>query len=72
MASLAKTKSYALREEDEIEGEATPFLFAEALEHLDEVEGISAEGRARLEECRRELAALRVEARRPVGEFLGG
>jgi DNA helicase II / ATP-dependent DNA helicase PcrA len=71
VASLAKTKSYALREEDEIEGEATPFLFAEALEHLDEVEGISAEGRARLEECRRELAALRVEARRPVGEFLG-
>ena len=71
VASLAKTKSYALREEDEIEGEATPFLFAEALEHLEEVEGISAEGRARLEECRRELAELRVEARRPVGEFLG-
>ena len=71
VASLAKTKSYALREEDEIEGEATPFLFAEALEHLDEVEGLSAEGLARLEECRRELAELRVEARRPVGEFLG-
>jgi DNA helicase-2/ATP-dependent DNA helicase PcrA len=71
VASLAKTKSYALREEDETEGEATPFLFTEALEHLDEVEGISEEGRARLEECRQELAALRVEARRPVGEFLG-
>jgi len=71
VASLAKTKSYALREEDEAEGEATPFLFTEALEHLDEVEGISEEGRARLEECRQELAALRVEARRPVGEFLG-
>jgi DNA helicase II / ATP-dependent DNA helicase PcrA len=71
VASLAKTKSYALREEDEIEGEATPFLFTEALEHLDEVEGLSEEGRARLEECRQELAALRVEARRPVGEFLG-
>jgi DNA helicase-2/ATP-dependent DNA helicase PcrA len=71
VASLAKTKSYALREEDEIEGEATPFLFTEALEHLDEVEGLSEEGRARLEECRQELAVLRVEARRPVGEFLG-
>jgi len=71
VASLAKTKSYALREEDEAEGEATPFLFAEALEHLDEVEGLSEEGRVRLEECRRELAALRAEARRPVGEFLG-
>ncbi len=71
VASLAKNKSYALREEDEAEGESTPFLFTEALEHLDEVEGISEEGRARLEECRQELAALRVEARRPVGEFLG-
>jgi DNA helicase-2/ATP-dependent DNA helicase PcrA len=71
VASLAKNKSYALREEDEAEGEATPFLFTEALEHLDEVEGISEEGRARLEECRQELAALRIEARRPVGEFLG-
>jgi len=71
VASLAKDKSYALREEDEVEGEAAPFLFAEALEHLDEVEGLSDEGRARLEECRQELAALRVEARRPVGEFLG-
>ena len=71
VASLAKTKSYALREEDEVEGEATPFLFTEALEHLDEVEGLSDEGRARLEECREELAALRIEARRPVGEFLG-
>ncbi|HUF58028.1 MAG TPA: ATP-dependent DNA helicase [Actinomycetota bacterium] len=71
VASLAKNKSYALREEDETEGEATPFLFTEALEHLDEVEGISEEGWARLEECRQELAALRVEARRPVGEFLG-
>ena len=39
---------------------------------LDEVEGLSEEGRARLEECRQELTALRVEARRPVGEFLGG
>ena len=69
VASLAKTKSLALREEHGSEDE--PFLFAEALEHLDEIEGISDEGRARLEQFREELAELRVEARRPVGEFLG-
>ena len=71
VAALAKMKSYALRLEDEEEGEATPFLFAEALEHLDQVERLSDEARARLEEFRRELADLRVEARKPVGEFLG-
>ena len=71
VAALAKTKSYALRLEDEEEGEATPFLFAEALEHLDEVERLSDDGRARLEEFRAELVELRVEARKPVGEFLG-
>jgi DNA helicase II / ATP-dependent DNA helicase PcrA len=69
VASLAKTRNLQLREEHG--DEEDPFLFAEALEHLDEVEGLSEEGRARLEECRRELAELRVEARRPVGEFLG-
>ena len=71
VAALAKTKSYALRLEDEEEGEATPFLFAEALEHLDQVERLSDDARERLEEFRRELAELRVEARKPVGEFLG-
>ncbi len=71
VAALAKVKSYALRLEDEEEGEATPFLFAEALEHLDQVERLSDEARERLEEFRRELADLRVEARKPVGEFLG-
>ena len=70
VASLAKTKNIALREEHHADDDA-PFLFAEALEHLDEVEGLSEEGRARLEQCRRELAELRQEARRPVGEFLG-
>ncbi|HET9671531.1 MAG TPA: ATP-dependent DNA helicase, partial [Actinomycetota bacterium] len=69
VASLAKTRNLQLREEHG--NEEDPFLFAEALEHLDEVEGLSPEGRARLEECRQELAELRVEARRPVGEFLG-
>ena len=71
VAALAKTKSYALRLVDEEEGEATPFLFAEALEHLDEVERLSDDGKARLEEFRAELADLRVDARKPVGEFLG-
>jgi DNA helicase-2/ATP-dependent DNA helicase PcrA len=72
VAALAKVKSHALRLQDEEEGEATPFLFAEALEHLDEVdERLSDEARVRLEEFRRELAELRVEARKPVGEFLG-
>jgi len=70
VASLAKRESIRLRSEDEEEGEATPFLFAEALERLDEVEGTSDDGRARLVEFRDELRALRVEARRPVGEFL--
>jgi DNA helicase-2/ATP-dependent DNA helicase PcrA len=71
VASLAKRESRRLRDEDEEEGEATPYLFAEALERLDEIEGISPEGRERLVEFRDELRALRVEARRPVGEFLG-
>jgi ATP-dependent DNA helicase UvrD/PcrA len=68
VAAWAKDKNYALRGEDR--DETPPFLFAEALEHLDEVTFLSDEGRARLEEFRRELAALRAEARRPVGEFL--
>jgi len=57
-----------LRGEDE--EETPPFLFAEALEHLDEVTFLSGEGRTRLEEFRHERAELRAEARRPVGEFL--
>jgi DNA helicase-2/ATP-dependent DNA helicase PcrA len=47
-----------------------PFLMAEALEHLDEVERVSAEGRTRLEAFGAELEELRSAARRPVGEFL--
>ncbi len=76
VAAWAKDKNYALRGEDE--DETPPFLFAEALEHLDEVaeqsdragHPLSVDGRVRLEEFRDELAALRAEARRPVGEFL--
>ena len=68
VAAWAKDKNYAIRGEDR--DEPAPFLFAEALEHLDEVAGLSEEGRGRLEEFRAELAALRMEAGRPVGEFL--
>jgi ATP-dependent DNA helicase UvrD/PcrA len=68
VAAWAKDQNYALRDADR--EEIAPFLFAEALEHLDEVTFLSDEGRGRLEEFRRELADLRGEARRPVGEFL--
>ena len=70
VAAWAKNKTYDLRDEDEDLSEEVPFLVAEALEHLDEVEGLSEEARARLEEFRRELATLREEARRPVPDFL--
>ena len=70
VAGWAKTKTYELRDADEDASEDMRYLVAEALEHLDEVEGLSAEGLARLEEFRDELAELRAEARRPVGEFL--
>ncbi len=70
VAAWAKVKNYAWRETDSDEDESMPFLFAEALEHLDEVEHLSEEGRRRLEEFRDELSELRVEARRPAGEFL--
>jgi DNA helicase-2/ATP-dependent DNA helicase PcrA len=56
--------------EDEDVLEDHPFLIAEALEHLDEVDGLSEEGRRRLEEFRGELADLRAAARLPVGDFL--
>ena len=69
VAAWAKERNYELRARED-EDEATAFLFAEALEHLDGVENLSEEGEARLEEFRAELASLRAEARRPVGEFL--
>jgi len=68
VAAWAKEKNYALRDTEE--GEVLPFLFAEALEHLDETEGLSDEARRRLEEFRTELEDLREQARRPVGDFL--
>jgi ATP-dependent DNA helicase UvrD/PcrA len=71
VASLAKRENIRMREIDEDDGEENPFLFAEALERLDEVDGLSDEGRMRLEEFRDELQSMRIESRRPVGEFLG-
>ncbi len=54
VARWAKDMNYAWRE-DGNDDEETPFLFAEALEHLDDIEGLSDEGRTRLETFRREL-----------------
>ena len=73
VARTATQKTKDLRERYELsddDAEAEPYLLAEALEHLDEIEGLSDEGRLRLGEFRDELRALRAEARRPVGEFL--
>jgi DNA helicase II / ATP-dependent DNA helicase PcrA len=78
VAAWTKTSDYALRkkirehrlEVDEDLSEDTPYLIAEALEHLDQVEGLSEEGRERLARFRDELASLREAARRPVAEFL--
>ena len=70
VASWAKGATYALRDEDEDLSDEIPFLVSEALEHLDQVTGLSEEGRARLEEFRAELAGLREQARRPLPEFL--
>jgi DNA helicase II / ATP-dependent DNA helicase PcrA len=71
VARLARTENIGFRDIDEEEAEADPYLFAEALERLDEIEDLSPEGKRRLEEFRDELRALRIEARKPVPEFLG-
>jgi DNA helicase-2/ATP-dependent DNA helicase PcrA len=59
-------------DEDEDLFEDHPFLIAEALEHVDEVEGLSDEARRRLEGFRLELDELRELARRPITELLAG
>jgi DNA helicase-2/ATP-dependent DNA helicase PcrA len=69
VAAWTKSRNYEWLQISE-DAEEAPFLLAEALEHLDEVEYLSEEGRQRLEEFREELAELRQEARRSVGEFL--
>ena len=68
VAAWTRDQNYPLRSEDR--DDVPPFLFAEALDHLEEVTYLSDEGRARLQEFRAELAELRADARRPVGEFL--
>jgi DNA helicase-2/ATP-dependent DNA helicase PcrA len=70
VAGWAKAKNYAWRETGG-DDEETPFLLAEALEHLDEIEDLSGEGRDRLQEFRTELSVLRNAARQSVPEFLG-
>ncbi|HLB62485.1 MAG TPA: ATP-dependent DNA helicase [Actinomycetota bacterium] len=69
VAAWVSTRNYEFRR-TEYEDEVEAFLFAEALEHLDEVEHLSDEGRARLEEFRSELAELRALAGHPVSDFL--
>jgi DNA helicase II / ATP-dependent DNA helicase PcrA len=74
LARLANDQTRKLRDEFDIDrddAEAEPVLLAEALEHLEDVEELSDQGRERLAAFREELRALRAEARRPVGEFLG-
>ena len=74
LARLATEKTKGLRETYDLEDddiESQPVLLAEALEHLEDVDGLSDQGRERLTGFREELRTLRVEARRPVGEFLG-
>ena len=66
LASARPSSCARLRHEDD-DVEAEPFLFAEALEHLDEVEGLSEDGRARLEEFREELARAARRGATPGG-----
>jgi DNA helicase II / ATP-dependent DNA helicase PcrA len=66
---LRRLRESRLDEDDDLL-EDQPFLIAEALEHLDEVEGLSDEARVRLEAFGVEMAELRDAARRPVADFL--
>ena len=73
LARMAAVKGKQMKDRYELsddDAEAVPFLPAEALEKVEEAEGLSDEGGARLLEFRGELGRLRVEARRPVGDFL--
>jgi DNA helicase-2/ATP-dependent DNA helicase PcrA len=59
-------------DEDEELFEDHPFLMAEALEELEDIDGLSDEARERLQAFRRELAELREASRRPITDFLAG
>lgn len=69
LATWAKDRTGALRHEDDETGEAMPYLVVEALEHLEEVEGLTDQGRERLAEARIELVALRDAAHEPASAF---
>ena len=78
VASWSRESAHDLRvhlrtlelDEDEDLFEDHPFLIAEALEHLDEIPGLSDAARERLGAFRIELDELRAFGRRPVTEFL--
>lgn len=66
----ASSQNWEIRAEEDAESEDRVYLMAEALERLDDIEDLTPEGRARLEEFQQELRGFRALARRPVGEFL--
>lgn len=72
MARWSAGRNRALAGELETDGSPGDVRFAlvEALEHLDEIEGLSAEARERLREFREVLAGVREEVRRPLGDLV--
>ena len=59
---------------DELESDRSPgevrFALVEAVDHLDEIEGLSDEARERLEGFRVDLAHLRERVRQPLGDLV--
>ncbi|HEX6206990.1 MAG TPA: ATP-dependent DNA helicase, partial [Actinomycetota bacterium] len=59
---------------DELDADRSPgevrFALVEAVDHLDEIEGLSPEARERLEEFRIDLAGLRERVRQPLGDLV--
>ncbi|MFM8999682.1 MAG: ATP-dependent DNA helicase [Actinomycetota bacterium] len=70
IATWARERSSRLRVEDGAVGEEVPVIVSEALDHLDEIAGLSDEARIRLVAFTRELTDLRALARGPVATFL--
>lgn len=66
LAAWAKTRTRG----PDADGGEVPYLVAEALHRLDEVHGLTDEGRARLAEVRADLDGLRDASRGPVVSFL--
>ena len=70
IATWARERSSRLRAEAGKIGEEVPVIVAEALDHLDEIDGLSADARGRLRAFTAELTELRALARGPVATFL--